>query len=552
MGYKLFFGLILFHFIIPSKAQLLKERHIFTHTDSLRGFLSKERASFHVRFYDLNIKVVPEKHFIEGGNKITFVALKDLKILQLDLFKNLNIIAIKWGLQTLKYSREENTVWISFPKIIRKNTICTINFEYSGNPIIAKNPPWDGGFTWAQDSFGKPWVGVSCQGIGASLWWPNKDHPSDEVDSMMIRVSVPNGLMDVSNGRLMNTVDMGNGYTRFDWFVGSPINNYGVTINVGNYTQFSESFQDLSCDYFVLPEHEKKARKQFLQVRSMLNSFTYYFGPYPFKLDGYKLIESPYLGMEHQSAIAYGNHFQNGYLGKDLSHSGYGLTWDYIIIHESAHEWFGNNISSKDIADLWVHESFATYAEGLYVEFNQGYSAGQKYIFGLRSDVQNDSPIQGPFQVNHEGSEDMYFKGANMLNTLRHIINKDSVWFGILKKMNQVFYHKTRNGVDIINFICKESQMDLHPIFNQYLKTVDIPILNLKWEDSHTLSFKWTHCIKGFNMPIDIIMNKDKKIRLFPVDAEWKNIHSISRSDFPDLHADNEGFYIGIDKVSVK
>jgi len=548
MSHKIFAFLLLFLFPGLSIAQLLQNKHSFTHADSLRGFLSQNRLSYHVRFYDLSITINPDKQFIEGSNKITLKALKPLNRIQLDLFKNMKILSIQYGSKTLRFTRDENTFYVYFDKPLIKDSTYTFEVNYSGNPQIAKNPPWDGGFTWTKDSSGKNWVGVSCQGTGASLWWPNKDHQSDEVDSMIIRVAVPNGLKDISNGRLINTVDLGNGYTRFDWFIHNPINNYGVTVNVGNYIQFSENFQDLSCDYFVLPEHEAQARKQFKQVRSMLNAFIYYFGPYPFKEDGYKLIESPYLGMEHQSAIAYGNHFKNGYLGEDMSETGFGLSWDYIIVHESAHEWFGNNITSKDIADMWVHESFATYAEGLFVEFNQGYAAGQAYLFGLRSGIHNNGPIIGPFQVNKEGSEDMYPKGANLLNTIRHIINKDSLWFAILRKLNSTFYHKTVEGKEIENFISTQSHIDLSPVFYQYLNTIEIPHLKMKWENDHSLSFKWDHCIKGFNMPVDIILSETKKLRIYPEASKWSSI-ALSQSDFPKPEADNHGFYIDIASI---
>jgi aminopeptidase N len=546
MAHKIFQFFCLLLFFEASQGQLLHKKQSFTHSDTLRGYLGPLRTGFDVVFYDLSVKVDPEKQEIEGSNKITFKALRNIQKIQLDLFANMKIRSIVWGIYSLNYEREENSVFVSFPKILKRDSIYTLDFGYYGKPLVAKNPPWDGGFTWSRDASGNPWVGVSCQGIGASLWWPNKDHQSDEPDSMVIRVSVPNKLKDISNGRLINTVDLGDGYTRFDWFVHNPINNYDVTLNIGNYVQFSENFQDLSCDYYVLPEDEGKARKQFTQVKTMLNTFINYFGPYPFKEDGYKLIESPYLGMEHQSAIAYGNHFKNGYLGTDLSQTGYGLSWDYIIVHESAHEWFGNSITSKDLGDMWIHESFASYAEGLFVEFNQGYAAGQAYLFGLRSNIQNDTPIIGPYNVNHEGSGDMYSKGANFLNTLRHIINRDSLWFSIIRKMNQVFYHRTIDGKELIDFFCRESHLDLHLVFDQYLKTTEIPKLVLKWTDAHTLTYKWTHCIKNFKMPVDLILENQKRIRIFPEENKWNSLNKLSQKDNPHIHGDNHSFYIDI------
>ncbi len=537
----LFFGLFSFQVLL---GQEKPSGITFTRADSLRGGLSALRTCYDVKFYDLDLKVDPVKKFITGSNRITFKAVKNLDKLQLDLFSNMKIGAVLFKGSRLKFTREFNAFFVNFPQILTKDSLYTLEIQYSGNPQIAKRPPWDGGFTWSKDASGKPWIGVSCQGTGASLWWPNKDHQSDEPDSMMIRVSVPSGLQDISNGRLVNTVDMGGGYTRFDWFVKNPINNYDVTLNIGNYSHFSENFQDLSCDFYVLPEHDELARKQFLQVRTMLNAFLNYFGPYPFKEDGYKLIESPYLGMEHQSAIAYGNKFMNGYLGRDLSETGKGLSWDYIIVHESAHEWFGNNITTNDIADSWVHEGFAMYAEGLFVEYTQGYAAGQTYIAGLRNEIQNDRPVIGIYGVNQDGSPDMYPKGANLLNMVRKIINKDSLWFSILKSMNLDFRHQTVNGSDIINYICKKSKIDLHPVFYQYLNTTQIPVLDLKWSGQNTLKFRWTDCEKNFNMPIDILLNPAKTIRIFPVANKWQKLSLESKKLYPHIQPDTATYYI--------
>lgn len=542
----LFFSLV----FVQSFAQTNPQKKTFSKKDSLRGYLSSLRSGYDVKFYNLDITVDPGKKFIFGSNEITFKALSNLSKIQIDLFENMHIKGITINGQNLAYTREFNAVFVNFSKILQKDSIYRIRIAYEGNPIVAKNPPWDGGFTWTTDEVKNYWVGVSCQGIGASLWWPNKDHQSDEPDSMSIKVSVPNGLKDISNGRLRNTVDLGNGYTRFDWFVKNPINNYDVTVNIGNYDQFSENFQDLSCDFYVLPEHEEKARAQFLQVRTLLSCFLYYFGPYPFKEDGYKIVESPYLGMEHQSAIAYGNHFANGYLGSDLSGTGYGNSWDYILVHESAHEWFGNNITTKDIADMWVHEAFATYAEGLFVEFTQGYKQGQEYIKGLRSKVQNDRPCIGVYGVNNEGSEDMYFKGANMLNTIRSVINKDSVWFGILRKMNVVFRHQTINGQDLIDFICKESKLNLRPVFYQYLNTTQIPSLLIKRDHKGSISYRWANTQKGFNMPVDLIFEGYPKIRIFPEVDHWRKT---SYNGYPPdikIYPDTTSFYLDYTQVS--
>ena len=543
MKNKFLISLFLTLFPFISQAQLLNSKTEFTRADSLRGGLNSFRTCYDVKYYNLSLKVEPDKKFISGSNEITFLCLRPFTKLQIDLFENMKIKGISFQGVPLKYTRELNAVFVEFPQTLQKDSLYRFRVEYFGFPQIAKNPPWDGGFTWTKDEIKNPWVAVSCQGTGASLWWPNKDHQSDEPDSMSIKIAVPNGLKDISNGRLVNTVDLGDGFTRYDWFVKNPINNYDVTLNIGDYDQFSESFQDLSCDYFVLPEHETEARNQFAQVRTMLTCFLKYIGHYPFPEDGYKLVETPYLGMEHQSAIAYGNHFKNGYLGQDLSRTGYGLSWDYILVHESAHEWFGNNITTKDIADMWVHEAFATYMEGLFVECTQSYDHGQDYIQGLRALILNDRPCIGIYGVNKEGSEDMYFKGANLLNTVRHIIKNDSLWFSILKNMNLDFRHQTVDGNQIMDYISKKSHMDLIPVFKQYLATIDIPRLKLRWKNSHRLEFKWENTIPGFKMPVDLVKKDHSEIRIYPESTSWKSL-DLNQKENSEIHPDTRSFYI--------
>ncbi len=539
-----FLGMWFVLFLGQTKGQALKGTKKYSRRDTLRGYLSPLRTNFDVTFYDLSVKVEPDKKYISGSNEITFKAKEDIKNLQLDLFENMKITTIRLKGKKLPYRREFDAVFVSFLTPLKKDSSYTLGVDFEGNPQIAKNPPWDGGFIWTTDQYKNPWVAVSCQGTGASMWWPNKDHQSDEPDSMLLRVSVPNGLKDISGGRLIRTTSLSNGFTRFDWFVKNPINNYDVTLNVGNFVQFADKVGELTCDFFVLPEHLTLAKKQFSQTRTMLACFEHYFGPYPFKEDGYKLIESPYLGMEHQSAIAYGNHFQNGYLGSDLSGTGFGKSWDYILVHESAHEWFGNNITTNDIADMWVHEAFATYAEALYVEYTQGYSQGQAYLRGLRSHIQNDAPCIGPYGVNQEGSGDMYFKGANMLNTLRHIIQNDSLWWSILKKMNLVFYHKTITGEEVINFISQESKMELHSVFYQYLNTTEVPELFLKRTQKKSVSFKWNTLNRSFTMPIDLLIGNRRKVRVTPSVTLWQTLPLFKKDRDFKISPDTNSYYI--------
>ncbi len=539
-------------FYLPLNAQN-NTLNKFTYADTLRGTLSPFRTCYDVKFYDLNITVKPDQKLVEGYNAITFKANQDFQKFQIDLFSNMVIRSIEFRGQKLKYVREFNAVIVSFPSTLYKDSLYRINVNYEGNPQIAKNPPWDGGFTWTVDDNHKTWVGVSCQGTGASLWWPNKDHQSDEPDSMHINIAVPKGLQDISNGRLVRYKDLGNGYTEYDWKVINPINNYDVTLNIGDYVHFGEKLNDLTCDYYVLSNHLEIAKKQFSQVKPMLECFQKYFGPYPFPEDGFKLVETPYLGMEHQSAVAYGNHFQNGYKGFDWSGTGIGLTWDYIIVHESAHEWFGNNITTNDMADMWVHEAFATYAESLFVECTQGYNKGQDYLFGERTQIKNKTPCIAPYGVNQEGSEDMYFKGANMLNTVRHILQNDSLWFSILKGLNVEFRHKTVDGEDVIEYICKRANLknlDLKPIFYQYLKTTQVPELKLEWVGKNKIRFKWNAETSGFAMPVDLILHNQNKLRIYPNKVDWTTLPLETRQTnskaATDLHGDTHSFYFKI------
>jgi aminopeptidase N len=489
-------------------AQLLVDKDKFSRADTLRGALTPLRTCYDINYYHLDVRFNTDNKFISGSNLFKFTATRDFTKLQFDLFDNLKVEKIEYKGRELPYKREYNAVFVTFPQTIRKGSKDEFTVYYSGNPTIAKNAPWDGGVVYTQDTTGKPWVATACEGVGASIWWPNKDHLSDEVDSMMISISVPKGLKDVSNGRLRKVTDLGDGYTRFDWFVANPINNYDVAANIGDYTEFTDTYDgekgNLDLDYWVLPSDLEKAKKQFAaNVKPMLKAFEYWFGPYPFYEDGYKLVETPHLGMEHQSAVAYGNHFLNGYLGHDLSLTGWGLKWDYIIVHESGHEWFGNNITAKDLADMWIHESFTCYSEGLFVDHQYGKQAGEEYIHGARRGIENNSPIVGVYGVNKEGSEDMYAKGSVLLNMIRTIINDDEKWRNILRGLNKTFYHQTVTYNDIIDHIDKQSGMNLSPVFDQYLHYKGLPTLQFTWKDGKPYC-KWIADVKNFDMPIKV------------------------------------------------
>ncbi len=505
--FGLFIGILLLTWLNVD-AQLGVKKTTFNRADSLRGQLTPLRTCYDIDYYHLDVKFDIGNKFISGSNLFKFTATQDFTMLQFDLFANLKIEKIDYKGEPLSYSREFNAVFVTFPKTITKGSKDEFTVYYSGNPTIAKKAPWDGGVVFTTDSLGNPWVATACQGIGASIWWPNKDQQADEVDSALISITVPDSLQDVSNGRLRKVTPLGDGYTRYDWFVANPINNYDIEANVGKYTHFDDSYDGekgkVSLDYWVLTYDLEKAKIQFgRNVKDMLKAFEYWFGPYPFYEDGYKLVETPYLGMEHQSGTAYGNQFKNGYKGTDLSGTGWGLKWDYIIVHESGHEWFGNNITAKDIADEWIHESFTCYSESLFIESKYGKQAGQEYVNGLRRKIKNDAPIVGVYGVNDDGSQDMYYKGANLLNMVRTIINDDEKWRDILRGLNKTFYHQTVTYHQIVDYISMQSGKNMSPLFEQYLKYKDIPTLAFKILDGK-LQCRWVADVKDFNMPVRV------------------------------------------------
>lgn len=494
----------------------------FTRRDSLQGGLRFERTCFDVLRYDLNIKINPEERTIVGYNDISFKVVENSSKIQLDLFDNMKVDSIVWNKQKLAYKRDFDAVFISFPKELKQNTSEKVRFYYSGKPKVAKNAPWDGGFVFKKDSNNKHFIAVAVQGTGASLWFPVKDSQTDEPNNgASVKVAVPNGLMNVSNGRLKGSEDLGNGYTRWDWEVINPINNYTITVNIADYVHIHDKLDDLDLDYYVLRENEEKARKHFDEdVKPMMNCFQTKFGKYPFWEDGYKLVETPYLGMEHQSAVAYGNKYKKGYMGFDLSGTGVGMFFDYITIHETGHEWFGNSVTSKDIADMWIHEGFTTYSETVFIECMKGYEPAMKYINGQAKNVRNDRTIIGQFGVNNEGSGDMYYKGALLLNTLRHVVNNDEKWWQIILKYSETFKKQIIDTDMVIAFFNEETGMNLTPVFNQYLKTTTIPEFTYKI-DGDELTYSWTNVNEDFNMPIDFEYDK-KIIRLFPTTTTQK------------------------------
>ncbi len=544
--------LILFYLCsIETNAQLLSKNDDFTRADSLRGTLSPERDWFDVTYYDLNIKVDPDRKFIEGYNDIYFTVVRSEKRMQLDLFENMRITEIEFEGEALTYKREFNAVFIDFPNELAMGKQFKLRFSYSGNPIVAKRPPWDGGFDWKKDIEGNHFIGVACQGLGASAWWPNKDHLSDESDSTRISVAVPSNLMCVSNGNLRGTEEEGE-YTRYNWFTSYPINNYNVTVNIANYTHFDDfhvSGKDtLALDYYVLPHNLDKAKKQFEQVKPMLRCYETYFGPYPFWDDGFALVETPYLGMEHQSAIAYGNQYKIGYSGMDFSRIG--LDFDYIIIHEAGHEYWGNSVSCGDIADLWIHEGFCTYSEAVYVECLHDYETAQAYVNAKKSSISNNSPIVGPCCVNQEGNGDMYSKGMLLLNTLRHVIANDEVWWSLLYGMAEEHKTKIIDAQTVIQYFNDRSGMDLTPIFNQYLYHSRIPMLEYKLKEKGSkviLQYRWRSDVDDFTMPAQFTLDGENWATIQPT-TKWEK-RTIKKASTEKFEFNSEQYYINLKRV---
>lgn len=535
-------------------AQPLSDKKQFTHQDTLRGTITPERAWWNVLRYDIQVTPDYTTKTIQGKNRITISVLKAGEKLQLDLQEPmiidevnlLSLVAKNGNMRNLAVQHDGNAWFVTMPSLpVRSEQ--TLEVVYHGKPREAVRAPWDGGWIWGKDKQGRPWMTVACQGLGASVWYPCKDHQSDEPDSgASLSITVPDTLVAVGNGRLQGKTTS-DGTATYTWQVKNPINNYNIIPYIGKYVTWHEDFAGekgkLDCDYWVLDYDLPKAQKQFTQVPKMLKCFEYWFGPYPFYEDSYKLVETPHLGMEHQSAVAYGNGFQNGYLGRDLSGSGWGNKWDFIIVHESGHEWFANNITTNDIADMWVHEGFTNYSETLFTTCEYGVEAGNAYCVGTRALIQNDIPIIGHYGVNQEGSGDMYYKGGNLLHTIRQIINNDSTFRAVLRGLNNTYYHKTVTTKEVEEYMSRQSGIDLSKVFDQYLRTTQIPVLeySIKGKD---LRFRFTNCLKGFAMPVKVKMgNEEKWIR---ANQEWTIISGNNASNFTV----DKNFYITAKKVS--
>ena len=503
---------------------IINDINNFTRQDTLRGSITKERIWWDLTYYHLDISVDPINRTIKGSNEISYTVLEPYSEIQIDLQNPLVLTKAEQDDENLEIRHDGNAHFIKLKKKQIRGAKNKIKVFYEGKPKTAVRAPWDGGISWTKDKNGNHFIASSCQGLGASVWWPNKDHMYDEVEGMLMSVNVPKGLFNVSNGRLIKIEEKENSNT-YHWEVKNPINNYGVNINIGDYVNFSEIYKgesgDLDMDYYVLRDNLEIAKIHFKDAIKSMEAFEHWFGPYPFYEDSFKLVEAPYLGMEHQSSVTYGNKFKQGYLGKDLSGSGWGLMFDYIIIHETGHEWFANNITYKDIADMWIHESFTTYSENLFLDFHFGKKASSEYVIGKRKRIRNLKPIIGTYNVNKSGSGDMYDKGSNILHTLRQIANDDEKWRQVLRGLNREFYHQTVTTTQVENYISKKMKIDLKPFFDQYLRDVRIPVLE-HYMDNEKLFFKWNNVIDGFNMPLKIILKSGNKI-IYPT-KQWKSI----------------------------
>jgi aminopeptidase N len=514
--------------VISGRAQLLSNKQTFTKSDSLRGSLNAERNWWNVQHYAIEVKPDLTNKTITG--KTTITALVDTRKntpLQLDLQAPLVIDSIICNKQQVKFKKADTAVWylyfsnlppLKFSDNPRKdiNLLPEIQFTvyYHGKPREAVNPPWDGGWIWKRDKYSRPWVSVAVQGLGASAWFPCKDHQSDEPDKgATLSVIIPDTLVAVANGKLISQ-STNQQLTTYTWKVINPINNYCIIPYIGKYQHWNDTLNGekgkLDLDYWVLDYNMDKARKQFEQVKPMLRCFEHWFGAYPFYEDGYKLVQSPHLGMEHQSAVAYGNGFMNGYMGRDLSGTGWGKQWDYIIIHESGHEWFANNITTNDVADMWVHEGFTMYSEVIYTEWLSGRKAADEYCFGIRGSIENDRPITGMYGVNKEGSGDMYYKGANMIHFIRNVMNNDEKFRQLLRGLNKDFYHQTVTAKQVEDYINRFTKINFNPLFNQYLNTTQIPVLEINISSNkQTARVRFTQCTKGFTVPMVLKSEKD-------------------------------------------
>lgn len=526
--------------------------HAVSEADRLRGSYGPYRANNDLLYYHLDVRVDPDHQVLSGKNLIRFRMLEPGTRIQLDLVSAFNIDKIvldeaSGTPHTLKFERAAGrTVYVDFPETLKKGSIYTIEFYYSGHPVEMGR---FGGFVFRKDPQGRPLVNTACEEEGASVWWPNKDQWRDEVENMDISVEAPSDLVEVSNGRFQGKSDLGDGYTRWNWKVDYPINNYDVSLNIGKYVHFSDTYADqygpLTLDYLVFPEDLEKAQKQFIQAKNMLKAFEHAFGEYPFYKDGYKLVEAMYSGVENQTAITYGNHFENGYLGRPKT--GIGTWFDFIIVHESAHEWFGNSITARDRSDMWIHEGWANYCESVFVEYMWGKADAIKYLNTGKENVKNAEPV-----ICEEGTVcwppvDQYKKGGLFLNTVRSVIDDDREWFALLHDYYQHFKYQTIMTTDVAAFFSQHSKRNLVPIFNEYLRHAAIPTLELRFNaETHTVDYRWQADEPAFAMQIKV-GEKDHWRTITPVTVHWQTMKTPLDREHFDVATDL--YYVNVHKL---
>lgn len=500
----------------------------FSEKDSLRGALSELRSNYDVKHYDLHIDFDLKNKSIEGMVTVKFEAVNDLNIIQMDLHKDLKISSIECDGQQLALERKFNSIFIDFKREIKANEEVSFSIKYAGTPMKAKKPPWEGGFVWDKED-GKPWVGVACEKLGAHVWWPVKDHLSDEPDSMDLHYTIPKGLFCVANGTLISQ-ETKDEKTTFHWKVSNPINSYNVTFYIGDFVKVEQPYNGLDgmhiLEYYVLPKDKQRAERHFYQTADILRFFEETFGVYPWWNDGFKLVSSPYEGMEHQSAIAYGNGFEKNKL---LSN------YDYIILHEAAHEWWGNSITVSDFADIWIQEGFATYSEALYIEHADGKAAYDRYLWFYAIFIRNKAPMVGPKEVNYWEYKDgdPYMKGALTLHSLRNTLDDDSLFFSILRGFYQENAKQIVSSDEFVEYAQKISGQDLTWFFDQYLHRREAPKFLYYIETKNgikELNYKWTDVVEGFKMPVRVSINGEF-VELEPTTN--KQIHK-----FPDQNSD--------------
>jgi len=530
---------------LASFAQLNTQSKTYTLKDTLRGTLVAERNWWDVQHYAIYVEPDYANKTIKGKVDIRFKVKSSGNVMQIDLQEPMELEKAYLGDNALPYTRKGNAFFVTLDKNLAVGSDALLALKFSGKVQEAIRPPWDGGWIFSKDKLGRPWMSVACQGLGASVWFPCKDHQSDEPDlGATLKIQVADTLVAVGNGRLKAKHAYEQGKTTWEWEVKNPINNYNIIPYIGKYVEFKETYEGekgkLDCNYWVLDYNLEKAKKQFSQVKPMLQAFEHWFGPYPFYEDGYKLVESPHLGMEHQSAVAYGNGYQNGYRGRDLSGSGWGLKWDFIIVHESGHEWFGNNITTNDLADMWVHEGFTNYSETIFTTYHHGREAGNAYVQGTRKLIQNDIPIIGKYGVNEEGSGDMYYKGGNLIHYIRQLFDNDDQFRLALREMNQQFYHKTINSSDVEKFWSEKTRRNLTPFFDQYLRSTKIPTLEIR-KNNKKMQYRWTDCNLDFDAPVGIIIDGKIFQKIEPT-TEWKSLKTNGSIEV------DKNFYVGFKK----